>query len=258
MQTKTSGNKKHKRRIVALMIVLALVVALGATFFVYTGVYYHADEQVWQFAQGYEVRVEQRDGYLWLTPETGTAAVGYAFYPGGKVQAEAYLPYLAEVAAQGYACALLQVPFRLAIFDTGAAAAPIAENPDIAVWAVGGHSLGGVAAASYAAKAPAEVQGLVLLAAYSTQDLTQSGLTVVSVTATQDEVLNWEKYEEAKTNLPADAQYVSIQGGNHGQFGMYGPQKGDGMAAIPGEEQRAEVAAVTVALLARLAAQRQV
>ncbi|MBO5521086.1 MAG: hypothetical protein J5973_05370, partial [Eubacterium sp.] len=38
--------------------------------------------------------------------------------------------------------------------------------------------------------------------------------------------------------LPADAVVWEIPGGNHAQFGNYGPQDGDGQATIPEEVQQ--------------------
>jgi hypothetical protein len=38
--------------------------------------------------------------------------------------------------------------------------------------------------------------------------------------------------------LPEDTKYIVIEGGNHPQFGYYGPQKGDGKASISLLEQQ--------------------
>ena len=57
-------------------------------------------------------------------------------------------------------------------------------------------------AASYAADHADELDGLVLLAAYSTRDLTESGLAVLSVYGSEDGVLDMEKYEQYRSNLP--------------------------------------------------------
>lgn len=44
-----------------------------------------------------------------------------------------------------------------------------------------------------------------------------------------------------KKNLPDATTYVEIEGGNHGQFGAYGMQKGDHEPAITDAEQLDEV-----------------
>ena len=92
-------------------------------------------------------------------------------------------------------------------------------------------------AASYAAKHAEEFEGLVLLAAYSTEDLSDSGLKVLSLYGSEDGVLNREKYEEYRSNLPEDTVEYVIQGGNHAGFGSYGEQEGDGQARVSQGEQ---------------------
>ena len=77
----------------------------------------------------------------------------------------------------------------------------------------------------------------MLLAAYSPQDLTGSGLAVLSVYGSEDGVLDMGKYEQYRSNLPAGASEVVIDGGCHAGFGRYGTQDGDGTPAISSDEQ---------------------
>ena len=77
----------------------------------------------------------------------------------------------------------------------------------------------------------------MLLAAYSTADLRESGLAVLSLYGTEDKVLNREKYEKYQKNLPRDTEEIVIEGGCHAYFGAYGVQKGDGEPAITRKEQ---------------------
>ena len=86
------------------------------------------------------------------------------------------------------------------------------------------------------------LDGLVLLAAYSTADLTDSGLRVYSTYGSEDGVLNREKYEADRTNLPQDTTETVIDGGCHAGFGSYGAQKGDGTPTISAEEQQRQTA----------------
>ena len=48
---------------------------------------------------------------------------------------------------------------------------------------------------------------------------------------------------------PADAEFVAIEGGNHEQMGWYTGQPNDPPATISREDQQAQVAEATVALL---------
>ena len=116
------------------------------------------------------------------------------------------------------------------------------QFPEIGRWYIGGHSLGGAMAASYATSHAGELDGLVLLAAYSTQNLSNSGLAVLSVYGSEDGVLDMEKYEQYRSNLPADTVEVVIDGGCHAGFGRYGAQDGDGTPTISSNEQIARTA----------------
>ena len=97
-------------------------------------------------------------------------------------------------------------------------------------------------AASYVENNVKEYEGLVLLAAYSTADLSKSSLDVLSIYGSEDTVLNKEKYEANILNLPEDFVEIIIDGGCHAYFGMYGYQKGDGVPEISNEEQISKTA----------------
>ena len=92
-------------------------------------------------------------------------------------------------------------------------------------------------AASFAAENTDFYEGLILLAAYSTEDLSETGLKVCSLYGDRDGVLNLEKYEQYRSNLPEDTLELVLEGGNHAGFGSYGPQEGDGESALASGEQ---------------------
>ena len=100
--------------------------------------------------------------------------------------------------------------------------------------------MGGSMAASHAAKSTSTYDGLILLASYSTGDLSTSGIPVISIYGSEDGVLNMEKYAGYRRNLPAAFEEHIIEGGCHAGFGSYGPQDGDGVPTMTGEEQIAE------------------
>ena len=58
----------------------------------------------------------------------------------------------------------------------------------------------------------------------------------------EDGVLNREKYEADRVNLPQDTTETVIDGGCHAGFGSYGAQKGDGTPTISAEEQQQQTA----------------
>lgn len=142
-----------------------------------------------------------------------------------------------KLADKGVLCMVPKMPFNLAVLDVNAAEGLQDNYPEIEDWYIGGHSLGDAMAASYLGKNTEDFDGLILLGAYSTADLSGTDLDVLSIYGSEDGVLNKEKYEANKVNLPADFEEDVIEGGCHAYFGTYGEQKGDGVPQISNEEQ---------------------
>jgi len=199
-----------------------------------------------------QVTVTERDGFITFEPAGAEAATGFVLYPGGRVDYRVYAPVLRQVAERGFIVAVVQVPINLAFFDLNAADRVISTYPAIQNWAIGGHSLGGVAASSYVSNHRDQVAGLVLWASYPADDsLATTTLKVLSIYGTND-MAGMEPFDKSRAQLPVDTQYVVIDGGNHAQFGSYGPQKGDNPAGIPAEMQWTQIADATVRFLESL------
>lgn len=241
--------KKRKIFIWLTSIFLALALLVGACA-IYLSKYYHADEEaIAEFAPEMTVTQEEwEDGTLVYKPENAVA--GLIFYPGGKVEHTAYIPLMKACASRGIVCVLIEMPFNLAVFDSKAADGVREKFPQIESWFIGGHSLGGAMAAAYLEKNADDFAGLVLLGAYSTKDLSNTHLRVLSIYGGEDKVLNKEKYEKNKKNLPTDFIEVVIEGGCHAYFGMYGKQEGDGTPTITNEEQILYTAEQIIAFVA--------
>lgn len=177
---------------------------------------------------------EQDFGYYFNGPGNSKALI---FYQGAKVDEKAYAEILFKLAEQGIDCFVVKMPIRMAILGMNKASKIIKRYRNTYTdWYIGGHSLGGAVAAMYAASNDDDIKGLVMLAAYSTRPLPE-GMKVISLTASNDSVLNWNKYNNYLSNLPNDYVEVNIEGGNHAQFGDYGEQTGDGVATISLVEQ---------------------
>ncbi len=192
--------------------------------------------------------------WLVFTPTTSQPATGFIVYPGGRVDYRAYAPPAHQIAAQGFLVVIVRMPLNLAVFGANRASDVQAAYPQIDHWAIGGHSLGGSMAARFAKTHPDSVQGLALWASYpaSSDDLSHSGLHVVSIYASQDGLATGEKIEASRHLLPADTAWAQITGGNHAQFGWYGDQAGDHPASISRTDQQAQVVAATLAMLESL------
>jgi dienelactone hydrolase len=200
-----------------------------------------------------QVEVET-EPWLVFRPLGGNPTVGLILYPGGRVDARAYAPTARALAQEGYLVVIVPMPLNLAIFAPDRAAEVMAAFPGIDRWAVGGHSLGGAMSARFAYQNPEAVEGLVLWAAYpaSTDDLSGYSLSVTSIYGTRDGLATEDKIAASRPLLPLDTSWVAIEGGNHAQFGWYGPQSGDQAATISREEQQKQIVAATLALLSRL------
>jgi hypothetical protein len=190
--------------------------------------------------------------WIEFMPRDQQTSAGYILYPGGKVLAEAYAPLARAIAERGYFVAIVHAPLNLAIFDTTVAHPVIVAHPEIKFWAVGGHSLGGVAASMYARDNAGEIGGLVLMASipFPGADLQKrTDLAVLSIYGTRDGRISPVDVQKSAAELPEDTVFVSIEGGNHGQFGYYGTQPGDNEAAILRTDQQAQMIDATIALL---------
>jgi hypothetical protein len=171
-----------------------------------------------------------------MTP-TGTAnGVGIVFVPGAKVDPYAYMATFRSVVAHGTTVVITKPTLNLAFFDTRGLETFERNAPGVRTWAVGGHSLGGVRACQLSDTAG--TKGLLLLGSYCANDLSRSGLDVLSVSGSRDGLSTPAKVAAARHLLPNDATTTEIAGANHADFGAYGVQPGDGTATITRPEAR--------------------
>lgn len=175
------------------------------------------------------VRVQQTSyGYDFIP--LGTPKGGLAFYPGGRVEYTAYAPLMRQIAEFGYRVALMWVPFGLAVTAENKAQEPIAAHPELA-WAVGGHSVGGVAASTFAS-GDSRVRALVLFAAYPRMDLSATTIPTLALFGSKDGVLPPEEARQRARLLPKGTEVRFLEGFNHSSYGAYGPQPGDQAATV--------------------------
>jgi dienelactone hydrolase len=246
----------HRRLLIVLGITLLILLVTGAgAFVVLNGRNQARPEAVAALESDAQVTVSQVAGQDWyvFSPAAGTAITGLILYPGGFVDPVAYAPIAREIAAHGYLVVLDPMPLNLAVTGINSAGAIIAAFPEIAHWAIGGHSLGGAMAAEYIKGNPETIDGLALWAAYPAEntDLSSLLLAVVSIYGDADGVASIADVTGAADRLPDDARFILIDGGNHTQFGAYGQglQRGDNPATISRAAQQAAIVAGTLELL---------
>ncbi len=205
----------------ALRIVIIFSLLIGIASFAYLNDFSKADPEALAVLNDEMVVYEDKVYDFWTSADTALI-----FYPGGKVEAEAYALLLKDIQDAGIRVFLVEMPFNLAVFDANAAEKIIANNPNIEHWYIGGHSLGGAMASQFAEKNADKLDGLILLAAYPLNDALDK---VLIIAGSQDLVLDQTKIEGFEVNW--------IEGGNHANFAHYGMQKGDGKALIDKDEQ---------------------
>ncbi len=240
--------KKTIKRIILSLFVLLLIITLGflgwASFPLGPG-----DSALSSLEPDSSVDVQISPDWITFRPTASNPVSGFIFYPGGRVDYRSYAPLLKPLAEKGYLVVLVRMPLSLAVFSPGKADKVIASFPEIDNWTIGGHSLGGSMAANFCYTHPGLMQGLVLWASYpaGSNSLAGQSLEVLSIYGSEDGGL--EGIEASAPLLPVDTVWYRIDGGNHAQFGDYGPQGGDGVATISAETQRDIVKNVTTDFL---------
>lgn len=219
---------------VAGVLALCVLAVIALAIWAKSGVM-HAESEAWQSVLADPaITVEDHADAVVLHPaEKTTTSIGLVFYPGAKVDAEAYARRLSGIVAEGSATVVIVKPWlRLAIVDPRGLSTFTDYSPGTESWMVGGHSMGGVRACS----AADNVDALVLFGSYCAADLSDDQLPVLSLAGSEDGLSTPKKVADAREKLPASATMVEISGASHSSFGDYGAQKGDGSLHI-GDEQ---------------------
>jgi hypothetical protein len=222
---------------IAIVVLFILVVA-GLLLWKYLTPYTPAEKAETALISGGGVTVEQNDNWISFEPSI-TRGVAVILYPGALVEPAAYSPLARALATAGHPLYIAKMPLNLAVIKGNAAEEIIRVHPKLS-FVLGGHSLGGVMASRYAVEHPEQLEGVFFLASYPDEQgsLRETTLSVLSVLGTEDQVIDRDSYSKGRSFLPDNTVYSSIVGGNHAQFGSYGPQKGDGEATISEEEQQ--------------------
>lgn len=199
------------------------------------------------------VEVQEASGWYAFVPRDIDASTGLVYSPGARVDVRATAAVLRPLAEAGYVVVALKEPLGIALTSPGQSASAIAGFDDVEHWVVGGHSLGGVAASSFAAAHDDVVDGLLLHASYPLGDMADADLAVTSVWGSRDGLTTAEDVEASRADLPAGATFVEVPGGVHAFFADYGPQPGDGTPTVSRAEAQERIVAASLDALAAVA-----
>lgn len=250
---RSPGQLRRRRLVVLGRVGAGLLVAIVVGSLVYLVPLSATPAAIAAAAGTRDVRVTSSTTTLTLTPSSGSPATGLVFQPGARVDPRAYLPLLERVSAAGFLVVIVKQPYDIGFTALGALGGIIDGHPEIRRWAVGGHSLGGVAASSYAESHLGQVTGLLLWASYPLGSLAaRTDLAVTSVSGTKDGLATPADIDASRAKLPAATAFVAVEGGIHAYFGDYGPQPGDGTPGVDRATAQDQIVTASIALLAGL------
>jgi pimeloyl-ACP methyl ester carboxylesterase len=216
------------------------------------------------------LRVNRGDYEIYYS---GASAPPNAFMmvPGGLVDPHVYGCWIDRLVSEdsSVAVVLMKYPSNLAITNMNKVMKVAGELTEFTRWAIGGHSLGGVVAATLAHDHMDYFDGLILMASWSRAATDLSGWSepVLSIYASEDQLATAQEVQDNSTYLPPGIEvttpgdlaglsgqtaYFEIAGGNHSGFGCYGPQKGDGKASITVSEQQEQMVSMIHSYLEQL------
>lgn len=248
--------KKRGKRVLLGLLVTAVLLVGGVFALVRLATYQPTNLAIEALTSSPEVQVDSKKELTIFKPvTTKSTQPAIIFYQGALVQETSYSYLATQLAANGYPVYLIHHPMNLPVLAMKAGDR-VMDEFHLKQVVVGGHSLGGVVASRFAHRdvTSPDLKGVFFLASYPDEkgDLSSFKGGVLSITATNDQVLNWQSYEKSRSYLPKQTDYLSIEGGNHGGFGAYGQQKKDGQATLTTKEQQDQVVSELLAWLATL------
>ncbi|MCP4624469.1 MAG: hypothetical protein GY850_13220 [bacterium] len=198
--------------------------------------------------------------YYKFSPAGESPTEALIIFPGAVVPPEAYAPAARDIAAAGYLAFIVPMPDGVAIFNHARASQVISDNPYVSTWSIGGHSLGGVSACTFA-NGSSDIDGVVLWASYPGGNMSASSQRFISIYGMNDGISTPEEIADSIPNVPESTSWAPLEGANHSQFGWYyddahtdpfvqpTPDPGDNPATITRAKQQSLISAYTINFL---------
>ena len=195
------------------------------------------------------------DGWEFAPAAGAEPSAALVYYPGGHVDARSYAPYARDVAARGYLVVIPVMPLSLAVLSPNAADKVVAAHP-------------GRLALGHRRALPRRRDGRAVRRASTRARWAASCCSAPTCPTGND--LSHDRHpcahagrnarhrrqprrtsRRARALLPAiGGRTTDLDGGNHAQFGDYGPQPGDTPTrTMSAAEQRRRAVEGTVAVL---------
>ncbi len=237
-------------RNLAILIIIILVIGIAAFYYYIQNPLQANAETRDNILKNTSLEITENDAFFKIKRKGINTDKGVIFYPGGKVEPDAYLQNLSFIALTSNSTVyIVKMPFNLAVFSINAADSIIDNDADIKSWYVGGHSLGGVMACEYASANTKKVAGLFLMSAYCNKSIMDAGFKVLSISGENDGLLPKSEVEKFSPRLPTNKTITFVQGMTHAQFGDYGLQPGDGKAIITNDEADIQITTAMIGWL---------
>lgn len=218
---------------ITTIVLLSLVVLLVLGLFIYTRDSYGPLEAMTEEINTLNLDgIEVIDDLDQISYYVDQPKKNIVIVPGGKVKPESYQYLAVKLALVGYDVTIVKTVFNLAIITPNYGARFLKEGIENVVI---GHSLGGTVASMFSHN-DERVSDMIFLASYPITDV--SNKNVLILTGEFDTVLDINDVNQSASLLPDNVVMYEISGGNHGQFGWYGPQSGDGDATIDTKTQQ--------------------
>lgn len=192
---------------------------------------------------------EEADGSLIFTPKEPSGR-GVLILHGALIKPLSYARTAAYFAARGYTVLVPAGRLRLSILAVDSAAAQLATL-GVRDWFFIGHSMGGFAALQLLRDHPVEVRATALWAAAMPEDFSSLTVPTLFLWGDRDGLLPESRIAETRARLPAQAQWSTLEGGNHQDFALYTHQFFDQPGTLGWERQVERANEQTAAFFAR-------
>jgi hypothetical protein len=112
------------------LLTLVVVGIIGMN--IYALDYYRASDYVSTVVKSSELEIVEEGSMTTIYPSLeDDLGTGLIFYPGGKVEALAYMPLMLQLAEEGLTCVLIEMPLNLAVFDVGGKTIDYNDYPEL-------------------------------------------------------------------------------------------------------------------------------